>query len=71
MPRLPLRLKLSNEVLDLGLELGTVVRGLGAELGELSGVTALRVGLVSLGVASKRGEPGAWRLYTSPSPRDS
>ena len=59
MPCLPLRLKFGNEALDLGLGLGTVVRGLGPELGELSCVAALRVGLVSLGLTGILGELGA------------
>ena len=59
MPRLPLLLKFGNEVLDLGLGLDTVVRGLGPELGELSGVSTLRVGLMSLGLAGILGELGA------------
>ena len=59
MAHLPLRLKLSNDVLDLGLGLGAVVSSLSPKLGELFGVSSLQVGRVGLSLTGVLGEPGA------------
>ncbi len=59
MAHLPLRLKLSNDVLHLSFGLGAVVSSLSPKLGELFSVPSLGVGRLDLSLTCVLGEPGA------------